>query len=60
MQLCKLKSRTVAQTQIETMPDITVQVWLVQLLQHWTEAGKDHKYICIQMPVLKYYICKKS
>ena len=27
-----------AQTQIESLPDITVQVWLVQLLQQWTEA----------------------
>ena len=32
------KSGTVAQTQTETLPDIAVQVWLVQLWQQWTEA----------------------
>ena len=39
MQLCKQKSGTVAQTQIESLPDITVQVWLVQLWQQYTESG---------------------
>ena len=30
-QLCKQKSGTFAQTQRESLPNITVQVWLVQL-----------------------------
>ena len=30
------ESGTVAPTQIESLPDIYVQVWLVQLKQKWT------------------------
>ena len=46
-QLCKQKSGTIAQTQIESLPDITVEVWLVQLLQQWVEAGKiSQEYLC--------------
>ena len=39
LQLFKQKSVTFAVTQGDSLPDITVQVWLVQLWQQYTESG---------------------
>ena len=58
MQLCKHKSGPVAQTQIESLPDITVQLLLVQLKGQCTEAGlRSQKYLYANA-IFKCYICK--
>ena len=53
VQLWKQKSGTE-----KALPDITVHVWLVNYNNNERKQVKDHKNICVQMPVYKCYICK--
>ena len=56
LQLCEQKSGSV--TQIESKPDITVQVLLYKYNNNERNKVTYNKNICVQMPVFKCYICK--
>ena len=54
----KKNSGTVLQTQIESLPYITVQVWLPKYDNNGRNQVTDHKNIYVQILVFRCYICK--
>ena len=58
VQICKQRSGTVAQTQIESLPNVTLQCDYFNNNNNERKQVKDHKNIYVQMPVFKCYILK--